>query len=201
MGPAASGVRDNGSWKPDLTDDERTLRDLAYPLIEPPYDRNRWYSVLNEYGILGPPRPDRNAYAERLFKTAYRSQTARYNRMIEDIRNDVVRLDPFFAVAQQVADMDHKRKLALERIGAPTPEARDRALKRIAQNGAIIQWVQDSLLERCLAYKIALDRLVIEAPSPIAVEVERSLTFLQQQASSYRGLNTAKVVRRATHPG
>jgi len=34
-----------------LTDDERTLRDLAYPLIEPPYDRQRWFSFLNEYGI------------------------------------------------------------------------------------------------------------------------------------------------------
>src|SRR5690348_13967013 len=31
------------------TDDERTLRDLAYPLIEPPYDRQRWYSILGEY--------------------------------------------------------------------------------------------------------------------------------------------------------
>src|SRR5581483_1974599 len=27
-----------------LTDDERQLRDLAYPLIEAPYDRNQWYS-------------------------------------------------------------------------------------------------------------------------------------------------------------
>jgi hypothetical protein len=34
-----------------LTDDERALRDLAYPLIEPPYDRNRWFSVLAEYGV------------------------------------------------------------------------------------------------------------------------------------------------------
>jgi hypothetical protein len=25
-----------------LTDNERLLRDLAYPLIEPPYDRQRW---------------------------------------------------------------------------------------------------------------------------------------------------------------
>src|SRR5262245_64389990 len=36
-----------------MTDDERLLRDLAYPLIEPPFDRNQWYSVLGEYG-LGP---------------------------------------------------------------------------------------------------------------------------------------------------
>jgi len=32
-----------------LTDNEQRLRDLAYPLIQPPYDRNRWNSVLAEY--------------------------------------------------------------------------------------------------------------------------------------------------------
>ena len=35
-----------------LTDAERQLRDLAYPLIAPPYDRQRWYSVLAEYGLI-----------------------------------------------------------------------------------------------------------------------------------------------------
>ena len=35
----------------NLTDDERTLRDLAFPLIEPPYDRIRWDAVVYEYGI------------------------------------------------------------------------------------------------------------------------------------------------------
>ena len=27
----------------EYTDDERALRDNAYPLIEPPYDRQKWY--------------------------------------------------------------------------------------------------------------------------------------------------------------
>src|SRR5258706_15153466 len=35
-----------------LTDDERELRDLAYPLIEAPFDRQRWYSILGEYGLF-----------------------------------------------------------------------------------------------------------------------------------------------------
>lgn len=34
-----------------LTEDERLLRDLAYPLIEPSYHRQRWYSVVGKYGI------------------------------------------------------------------------------------------------------------------------------------------------------
>ena len=36
----------------ELTDDERELRDLAYPLIDPPYDRQQWYSVAGEYRPL-----------------------------------------------------------------------------------------------------------------------------------------------------
>ena len=69
------------------------LRDLAYPLIEPPYERGGGYSVIVGWRCqLWPwPYPDRSAYASRLFTTAYRSQTARYNRLIEDIRNDVMR--------------------------------------------------------------------------------------------------------------
>jgi hypothetical protein len=35
----------------NLSDDERMLRDLAFPLIEPPYVRIRWDAVLYEYGI------------------------------------------------------------------------------------------------------------------------------------------------------
>ena len=34
----------------NLTEDERTLRDLAFPLIQPPYDRERWDAVVFEYG-------------------------------------------------------------------------------------------------------------------------------------------------------
>jgi hypothetical protein len=33
-----------------VTDDERVLRDLAFPLIESPYDRHRWAAVVYEYG-------------------------------------------------------------------------------------------------------------------------------------------------------
>ena len=36
----------------EYTDDERALRDNAYPLIEPPFDRQQWYSVAGEYGLI-----------------------------------------------------------------------------------------------------------------------------------------------------
>jgi hypothetical protein len=174
-------------WHHGLTDEERRLRDLAFPLIDPPYSRQRWYSVLGEHGIGNRdwPYPDRSAYASRLFTTAYRSQTARYNRLIEDVRNDVMRLDPFFATARYVSDMDRKREQALAYVSALTAEERDNTLQRMAENRNIVLWVQGSLQERKESYKIALERMVIAAPSPVAVEAERALTLLQQRLNAY----------------
>ena len=57
--------------------------------------------------------PGKDDLARTLFTTAYRSQTARYNRLIEDIRSDVMRLDPFFSSAHYVSEMDGKREKAL----------------------------------------------------------------------------------------
>jgi hypothetical protein len=66
-----------------------------------------------------------------------------------------------------------------------TVEERDNTLQRIAQNRKIVLWVQGSLQERVAAYKAALERMVIAAPSPVAVEADRSLTLLQQRISGY----------------
>ncbi len=156
-------------------------------MIEPPYDRNKWYSVLGEFGLASRPYPypDRSAYVSRLFTTAYRSQTARYNRLIEDICNDVNRVDLFFATARYVMDMDGKREKAMAYVLKLTAEERDNTLTRVAENCNIVLWVQGSLAERVESYKIALERMTIAAPSPVAVEAERALTLLQQRIAGY----------------
>ncbi|HEX3996413.1 MAG TPA: hypothetical protein VHX39_35020, partial [Acetobacteraceae bacterium] len=177
MGAATTrGPATDLTWKHQLTDEERMLRDLAYPLIEPPYDRNKWYSVVGEVGAGSRPwpYPDRAAYASRLFTTAYRSQTARYNRLMEDIRNDVVRLDPFFSSARYVIEMDRKREKALNYVHGLTQEEQDNTIQRMAENRNIVLWVKASLHERCESYRLALERMVIAAPSPLAVEAERA---------------------------
>jgi len=187
MGPVTTREQGDPTWRHGLTDEERRLRDLAYPLIDPPYDRNKWYSALGELGVASRrwPYPDRSAYATRLFTTAYRSQTARYNRLIEDIRNDVIRLDPFFASAHYVLDMDRKRERSLAYVSNLTVEERDNTLQRIAENHNIVRWVHESLRERAESYAVALERMVIAAPSPVAVEAERSLTLLRQRIAGY----------------
>ncbi len=48
-----------------------------------------------------------------------------------------------------------------------------------------MRWVQESLQERAESYRIALERMVIAAPSPVAVEAERALSLLQQRINGY----------------
>jgi hypothetical protein len=47
----------------EYTDDDRALRDNAYPLIEPPSDRQQWYSVAGEYGMIKFNPADRRKYS------------------------------------------------------------------------------------------------------------------------------------------
>src|SRR5262245_35457868 len=73
VGTEAPGRQGRPPSQFPLTDAERQLRDFAYPLIEPPYDRQRWFAVLAEYNMAGlffdGPYPDRRAYSDKLLST------------------------------------------------------------------------------------------------------------------------------------
>jgi hypothetical protein len=184
VGPAAAG-------SPSLfqpTDDERQLRDLAYPLVEPPYDRQRWYSVLGEHGYrdeIGRSY-DRTAYAAWLMSSQYRSASTRYAQLIEDIRNDVTRLPAFFEAAARVLDMDAKRRESFRYIREISKDERVNAERRMAENAAIVAMVRASLDRRAAAYKFALERLVIVTPSPQAVDAERELRRFKAGIALYQ---------------
>jgi hypothetical protein len=197
VGKEAPGRKNKPGSNFPLTDAERQLRDLAFPLIEPPYDRQRWYSVLEEYGLTGAaetPFPDRSAYANQLLSTPVRSHTARYSKLVEDIRNDVIRVDPFFAVARYVLDMDRKRKASLKEFAASNGrQSREEARARMAENVAVIRWVQKSLNARSASYQLALERLVVETPSPMAAEAERSITLLQTRIAAHQGVLNSEI--------
>jgi hypothetical protein len=180
--------RDAVDGKPSdflLTDNERQLRDLAFALIQPAYDRNRWDSAFAEYGLEGLRNwgPfDRTAYWKHLDVAQRRSEVSSYAQIVADARNDVVRIEPFFAIAARVTDVDLRRAEALGhmagRSGLSHAEA-DNARRRNNENSAVIAWVCRSLNERAASYHYALERLVIRTPSSSAVEVERSLTLLR----------------------
>jgi len=178
-----------------LTDEERLLRDEAYPLIEAPFDRARWYAIVNEYGVshhFGYPEFRLEEYSARLMNGHYRSATARYSQLNTDIRNDVLRIPDFFMTARRVLDLDRKRAESFRYVSGLTPPEAGNANARIAENQLVVGWVQRSLVERSEAYCFALQRLVIATPAPMAVEVERSLTLLNTRIAENRVIETGE---------
>jgi hypothetical protein len=173
-----------------FTDDERRLRDLAFPLIEPPYDRNRFDSVAREYGLGRSPSRhaapfNRAAYWVKLNETHRRSETSAYAQIVTDGRNDVERIEPFFATAARVKDMDEKRAKSVAYVSGLSGGEHANAFNRNNENIAIVAWVCRSLHERGAAYRYALERLVIAAPSPMAAEADRTLTLLYARIGGY----------------
>ena len=173
----------------NLTDDERTLRDLAFPLIEPPYDRQRWDAVVYEYGTKYSFQRklwafDPTAYYRHLQGEMLRSSAARYNQLIDDMRNDIVRVPPFFFVARRVIDLDRRREASMEQIRDLTPAERVNARARIAENSLTVAWVDKSLSQRCASYRFALEHLAVAEPQPVAAEADSVLTELQQQIAA-----------------
>lgn len=167
-----------------LTDEEHRLRDLAYPLIEPPFERQRWYSVLNEYGLTGYFQNDwwiydPTAYAVTLVGAATRSTSTLYARLNDDIRNDIERIEPFCRTARKVTDLDGKREKSLAYVSLLSPQEVADAQRRVAENALTVAWVNRSLLGRAASYTFALERLIISTPSTRAVDVERSITLLK----------------------
>ena len=59
------------------------------------------------------------------------------------------------------------------------------ALYRNNENTAIVAWVCRALHARTSAYRYALERLVIAAPSPAAADTQRAITLLQMRIAQY----------------
>lgn len=211
LGPYASGAKKELNF--DLTDDERQLRDLAYPLIDPPYDRQQWYSVAGEYGLYRPERRvDCAAYANwlvtgdgpsplalyepKLEKARHeatlflgehdRSPSSRYARLMDDVRNDVTQVPQFFETGTRVLDIDQKRKKSLAYVSGVSPIERNNAELRMRENAAIVAIVRDMLVQREACYRSALGRLVVTSPYAQAVDVERAIDRLKADIERYR---------------
>ncbi len=184
--------RDNKAGTPispsnfQLTDDERQLRDLAFPLIEPPFKRQKFGQAAREYGLIRTSASDRTAYATRLMNTPVRSPSALYATLSDDVSNDRTRLPQFFETAGRVIDMDQKRRKSLAYVTQIGELERQDTINRIAENARVIGEVRASLTYRAASYRFALERLVIAAPSPQAVDTERALNQLQADIARYR---------------
>jgi hypothetical protein len=172
-----------------LTDDERQLRDLAYPLIEPPHSRPAWKSVFGDYSTIASPwrqAPvfDRTAYGRALIDEPHRSDASRYGQLIDDVRGDISRFEPFYSSAVKVIDLDRKRNASLAHISELSPREHADAVARMQENSLIVQWVQQCLQRRVSSYRWALERLVLQAPDNMAAEADRLITELAAQTAN-----------------
>lgn len=188
---AANSLGEPASVFP-LTEDEILMRDLAFNLIAPPYDRVVWNGTLSNFfrsgviPIYGPADLS-TGYGLELFGWRYPSAPARYARLTDDIRNDIVRIDPFVAATATVFDLDRKRDKSLAYVSTRVPGEVINAKRRIAENAMIADWVRWCLTERAAGYRFALERLVIALPSPAAVEAERQLAHLERRIAAAFG--------------
>jgi hypothetical protein len=180
-----------------LTDEERQLRDLARAIIPPPNNPNRWDTMFRDYVLddiewletakekREAVKFDRAAYWWDLHQGERRSEASAYAKLITDAREDVIRLEPFFAIAQRIADMDRKRDSVLALASTSSTAERSNARRRNQENVAIVMRVCRALGERMVSYNYALERLAIQAPSPMAADSERALTLLHTRIGQY----------------
>ena len=96
--------------------------------------RPAWKSVFGDYMPMPSPWRqqasafDRTTYGRMLIDEPHRSHASRYAQLIDDVRGDITRFEPFYGSAIKVIDLDRKRNASL-RIhlravaarAAPTP--------------------------------------------------------------------------------
>ncbi len=192
-------IRDGG--KPSnfsLTDEERQLRDLARAIIPPPNNPNRWDTVFRDYVLddiewLGTAKDkrevvkfDRTAYLRDLHQDERRSEASAYAKLITDAREDVIRLEPFFAIASRVADVDRKRELCTC-AGVDLQHGRAQQCAQ-TQPGERRYRDASSAVRLASAWSATIMRssaLSSQAPSPMAADSERALTLLHTRIGQY----------------
>jgi hypothetical protein len=169
------------------TDDERTLRDRAYILLQP--IELRFPSRLTLAGVdfielwnlvFDPPSYDVRSYGDALIARAYRSHSARYSQLIDDIRADTALVAPFFAIGQRVMDADGVRRKSFRYVSQSSVRI-GMAQRRIDENRVLISEVYRRFGERIASYRYALETLLILTPSPAAVDAEKALHALEDR--------------------
>jgi hypothetical protein len=189
LGSEATGSVGLKASQFQLTDGERQLRDQAYPVIEPPHSRPAWKAVFGDYQVVASPWRqkvafDRTAYGRQLIDEPHRSDASRYSLLIDDVRDDITRFEPFYATAARVLDLDRKRNASLAHVSQLSPRERADAVARMEENTLIVQWVQQCQERRISSYRWALERLVVQAPDGMAAEADRLLNELAALAAN-----------------
>lgn len=199
IGAAAAGSRSEPVSLFRGTDNEREMQDLAWAVVMPPLReqyRGRIIAELKRTRILPADRLrlEKENYVRSLLAIDFRSSAARYDRLIDDVTADTGRVEPFFEMAARVDVDDRARRRALDVAPDVTPAEREKALARIEENGLFIAWTRESFEERLIAYRYALDRLMIETPDRKADVALAALDAFEMVLKSLRPLGPQRGV-------
>jgi hypothetical protein len=172
-----------------LTDDEASLREQSFSMLQPPQHREVWKTLMASWveatafplDIL---RADPYAYANVLIGMPFASEAGRYSRLIDDAGSDYLLLGPFMTTACRVIDMDGRRARSLAYVQGFTEYEINNALARNNENRVLIEGVEAVLADRVWSYRYAVNRLVVAVPSPLAVQAERAVERYAVQVSA-----------------
>ncbi len=192
-GALAAHLRNEPVSRYPLTDDENELRDRAWRFLMPAKERV-WFEAAIADLVRTRVLPvdlypaDRTAYHHALMSESFRSPASRYRQLSEDAFVDLKLIGPFAARASRVMAADRVRLGSLSHVRHVDEEQIHHALARVAENRCLIAWVRHETYGRLIAYRYALEHLVIEAPQGDAVGAERTLTSLEAQRRVLDGL-------------
>ncbi len=191
----------------NFTDEEKTMRDMAWVLIRPPHAQdwislNLWKFVPSVQNVglqlltetqsarLTPLIDmgfDPKRYYWTLRSEKYASHNVRFERIIEDAQQDRQALAAFVPIAEQVVAMDRERMAALGRKADLDPREMKNAYARVDENKRFIGWVWRALQYRMTAYAYAIKKLEIETPSSKVAEANQALKFLLEDFQAQNG--------------
>ncbi len=192
-GSLAAQLRNEPVSRYISTDDEDELRDRAWRFLMPAHERS-WFERIIADLVRTRVLPvhlhpvDRTAYHRALVGGSFRSPASRYGRLSDDAHADLKLIGPFATRASRVIAADRVRLRSLAYVRSLDEEQAHQAVARVAENRCLIAWVRDETLGRLVAYRYALEHLIIEAPQGEAVAAERMLAGLEAHRRILDGL-------------
>jgi len=173
------------------TDEERELRNVAWDLLRPPHRDDFRGNLLFELRMARV-TPDEwyvdwpDSYYQSLIRTETQSHENRYERILDQARSDAQRMPAFRDAAVRVGKADGARRAALTALVA-NAEMTAEAERRINENRRIVDWTEEAVDRRILAYRTALGRLMVETPSTRAVQTAAAIDALEWELRGRRG--------------
>ena len=201
----ASSKRDELVSDFNQTDNEKTLRDLAWQLVQPPHLKDWFGATLVEFQrtrVL--PEMDQKwntkAYYELLRRDDFISSETRWQRLISDMHTDEQLVGPFWKHARKVKADDVARAHTMDGRPDLTSGELYAATARIEENARVVDWVWRSMRFRLKSYRLCIERMLVETPTSRQWEVNQAWDSLQtaialaeQDTSSLRFPNAQSV--------